>query len=88
VTELTHRVNCQRVAVDGHLTAVDVTQHALDSVLDAWSKELGRLEQLKAAVAEQQTVVGRVADSIEGAHYALEDADEACSKEEALLFFL
>jgi len=88
VTKLTHRINCQRVTVDQHLTAVEATQHTLDSVLDTWGTEISRLEQLKAAVAEQQIVVDRAADRIEGVHYALEDADKACSKEEVLFSFL
>jgi len=83
VTELTHHVNAQQVAVDPHQVTEDNVQDALDAILANWGAELNRLKAQKAVVAT-------IANAIENTHYALEDADQVhmCSAEEKRLYFL
>jgi len=68
VTDLTYPVTVQQTVLEAHRAVMVQTSTALHVILDAWRTELALLRQ-------QQTKVTAVADSIEDAHNALEDAD-------------
>jgi len=68
VTDLTYHVTVQQAALDAHRDVMVQTTTALYVILDAWRTELDLLRQ-------QQAKVTAVANSIEDAHNALEDAD-------------
>jgi len=68
VTDLTYHVTIQQAALDAHRDVMVQTTTALHVILDAWRTELDLLRQ-------QQVKVTAVADSIEDAPNALEDAE-------------
>jgi len=68
VTDLTYHVTVEQAALDAHRDVMVHTATALRVILDAWRLKLVPLHQ-------QQATVTDLADSIDDAHNALENAD-------------
>jgi len=81
VADLSYHVKAQQKAVDGHQAAAGLVQDAFNSILNSWEREVERLEA-------QRILADSVADTIQDAHCALEDADSLCAVEEKRLKFL
>jgi len=68
VTDLTHHVTVEQAALDAHRDVMVQTASALRVIFNAWRAELVHL-------CHQQATVTDLAESIEEAHTALENAD-------------